>query len=1072
MEKQTIIFTALPNGRAADGSLRLSVFISPRLWSDDPNVPKLELSQFPDFVDWANVISGVTWKVAFDGGPTLNASVESAPPEPLKWNALFKNDTDVIPYRFDDYRGSVIETFPSNVIHDFLAGVYSRAASDPAYGAGKDLPPLSVIATDKDIVSIARPSRPEKLAEPPRRPDPVDLGGTLPEPDPDPHPGPEPKGCGCCGCLSIPIAILGRLFPPLKTIFDKLCQGKDLVPDAEPPAKSIDPKPTLPPPPPPLPDPPGPPPPVVPEPPPSVAKTAFTKLSEFLKPDSTVVQAMPTLMDLQEEYDFHKMVSALGDYPILLRKFGLVVDLGVAIDGVAVPADAMLKVEVDAVFAGGTTVVTPRTHYQLADDSFNAKPRPVNPEISNGLLRLDDTDAFRVIQVDVVGGGTKIQNAATNIVKDLVEKPPTTPDNSGVPALRTSGISVIRQNLPEELVGRFRKSHALQSMVHSIDNAPQSPDPVAAEPALPPTDELFAEDIVRGYRVDVFDLKSNNWHSLCLRDGKYNFLDAPLESFDEQDEGFVQFAATEPLGNPAQKKLKTNDSLFVWDGWSLCAPRPGESILPQEPGDPLDKVRIGTPKNEAITNFKLETSFEAAARSLPRLRFDYHYRLRARVCDLAGNSVFNPDEAKFQDDVAEQTADFPCARYEPVSPPAMLLRAEPIEGESVERLVVRSPAVAGESQTTERHIVPPKVSQLMAEQHGKFDGVPAMDSSLAAYNIAVREKGSIEDNAIEVKDKIWAHPDEQFEVTYLPDPSARGVVLLGLPGLPPEEIVEPGVKIVNKIPFDGAWPDPLPFRLRLVAIAATAAPAEPLWDNVNRVLTVELPEAQKAVVRVNSYLHGDDLKRQGVWQWTEQVAPANLAQVEADTVAGRSWLHAPWREITLVHAVQRPLAAPKAIVDSPADKKLAETFAIISGKVVTHPESTSKVDLIGEWEDPIDDPKLPAPTIRTQKAHLCEVPIEEGTPVSAIRDGARPDNPKHNFGDTKFHMVTYQPVATTRFREYFPPSITQDPANLKLEGPPSDPVMVKNSARPEAPKALYVVPTYEWLDVSAAPGTF
>ena len=37
MEKETIIFTALPNGRdPVDGALRLSVFVSPRLWTDNP----------------------------------------------------------------------------------------------------------------------------------------------------------------------------------------------------------------------------------------------------------------------------------------------------------------------------------------------------------------------------------------------------------------------------------------------------------------------------------------------------------------------------------------------------------------------------------------------------------------------------------------------------------------------------------------------------------------------------------------------------------------------------------------------------------------------------------------------------------------------------------------------------------------------------------------------------------------------------------------------------------------------------------------------------------------------------
>jgi hypothetical protein len=36
----------------------------------------------------------------------------------------------------------------------------------------------------------------------------------------------------------------------------------------------------------------------------------------------------------------------------------------------------------------------------------------------------------------------------------------------------------------------------------------------------------------------------------------------------------------------------------------------------------------------------------------------------------------------------------------------------------------------------------------------------------------------------------------------------------------------------------------------------------------------------------------------------------------------------------------------------------------------------------------------------------------------------------HEFGDTKYRKVEYYSVATTRFREYFPPAITKDPANI------------------------------------------
>src|SRR6185295_16070625 len=117
---------------------------------------------------------------------------------------------------------------------------------------------------------------------------------------------------------------------------------------------------------------------------------------------------------------------------------------------------------------------------------------------------------------------------------------------------------------------------------------------------------------------------------------------------------------TEPLEAPAKPKLRATDSLFVWDGWSLCAPRVGRTIM--KPGPDPDKVDLGDVKNEAKTKFKLETAFTPAARSLPRLRYDYTYRVRARVCDLAGNSIVTPTEPlEFAKNVAEQTLDFPCA---------------------------------------------------------------------------------------------------------------------------------------------------------------------------------------------------------------------------------------------------------------------------------------------------------------------------------------------------------------------------------------------------------------------------
>jgi hypothetical protein len=72
--------------------------------------------------------------------------------------------------------------------------------------------------------------------------------------------------------------------------------------------------------------------------------------------------------------------------------------------------------------------------------------------------------------------------------------------------------------------------------------------------------------------------------------------------------------------------------------------------------------------------------------------------------------------------------------------------------------------------------------------------------------------------------------------------------------------------------------------------------------------------------------------------------------------------------------------------------------------------------------------------------------------VSIFQDAA----PRHHFNDTMHHRVTYTAVATSRFCDYFDPKL-----NFTRS---SEPVVVDipASARPDAPRILYVVPTFGW----------
>jgi hypothetical protein len=78
-----------------------------------------------------------------------------------------------------------------------------------------------------------------------------------------------------------------------------------------------------------------------------------------------------------------------------------------------------------------------------------------------------------------------------------------------------------------------------------------------------------------------------------------------------------------------------------------------------------------------------------------------------------------------------------------------------------------------------------------------------------------------------------------------------------------------------------------------------------------------------------------------------------------------------------------------------------------------------------------------------------------------------PAGTRHAFGDTKRRTVQYQWVGTTRYREYFPPSITSVASNIQTASAPVQ-ITVPACARPPAPHIKYVVPSFKF---TPAPGT-
>lgn len=143
---------------------------------------------------------------------------------------------------------------------------------------------------------------------------------------------------------------------------------------------------------------------------------------------------------------------------------------------------------------------------------------------------------------------------------------------------------------------------------------------------------------MRGYRVDVND--RGNWRSLCARTGTVSF-NSGATTVSLLDEGYVKAAsATKKDAYPWQ--LFVHESLWGWDSYSLVAPRPGLTV--SDPGDSdyngtQTKTSTSTSVGSGAFTFDVTTQVHALPGSLPRLRFGNSYQFRARVVDLAGNSL-------------------------------------------------------------------------------------------------------------------------------------------------------------------------------------------------------------------------------------------------------------------------------------------------------------------------------------------------------------------------------------------------------------------------------------------------
>ena len=408
---------------------------------------------------------------------------------------------------------------------------------------------------------------------------------------------------------------------------------------------------------------------------------------------------LPDPEQLRRDLDFHRIQTAVGGYRFLLRRLGLAVDLVVPLDAVPPDLELLRIVEPDVDLP---SVSTPWTAYAFAgpdgEPAFWPAPRPepVGERIAHGLLDLTFGERYGLAQVDVDSAASKVLNAALATTAHAhFPRPPGRRRHGCATGPAVDG----DRTVPGPSCGGAARPSGWRGHNASVGLA-AGDRPV-----------LYAEDVTRGYRLDVLEEREDGrWRSLHWRRGRYVTVADAAGALDEEvvDEGHTQLAVGEraqPPGTPADPTaaLYLHESMARWEGWSLSAPRPGLAMTrsPHAPSDDDPATQPVPDRNEALPDgVPLEITFRAAG-GLPRLRVGGAYRLRARAVDLAGDGPTLAEADVVLEGLAAAGEPVPTApgeregpleftRFEPLHAPPVVLRRPITEGESVEHVVVRS----------------------------------------------------------------------------------------------------------------------------------------------------------------------------------------------------------------------------------------------------------------------------------------------------------------------------------------------------------------------------------------------
>lgn len=802
------------------------------------------------------------------------------------------------------------------------------------------------------------------------------------------------------------------------------------------------------------------------------------------------------------EFDFHQIVSVLREFPILMRKLGLVRHVEFELPG-SMPTSGKIRCKITWPSGGATTTKTliPWTAYKL-DKSGDAAywqflPRPdADSEIIGPVLCLNDNSHFDVVQVDVDTAAIKTLNYTKTITDRVAATKGTRDANTRAepPSTRGTGLQLVRVNRGLKLAKMLLRN--ADNMKRVVNNQEVT---------------LYADDLLRGYRIDVYDDTAKTWQSLMRRNATYTLPKATgamkspgITVLDE--EGVLTMAATRSVDSDDdddQKQLYAHETIAQWEGWSMVVPPIGNFIGTE------DELAPASTKQTPPSNFsyQVETDVKIVPGSLPRLRFGRYYRMRARFVDIAGNgpklNELNP-------------TDFTCAtelvrylRWDPIVSPTLALRKHPVEGESLERLVIRNynadeddSVEVDTTETNERHVFPPLAAGQIIERHGLLDSseVGGMKGDNGTYDMMVKFSGQLParwytrndagDLVPEATDnKAPTDPEKaktaisfpyvpggSTETPYLPDPMARTVTLNGVPGVAAGQLKQitlsgetmasiSSASGVVTIAFDDNTSSPSnPSRafkpVTSILLKVVGGSGAPTWDAGTRTLTILLPKGEQAWIKFSSGLGSDQNEADENFTLhghKQTLIESGSADAKLKAAArGLSWLISPARTLHIIHATQKPIKKPQTKKGAVTRRDFGDTNAEINlSEIYVHAKTTQKIDMFAEWDMEVDNIRKPEPEVLKQSAYFFEQHIEN------LKDDTLATKKVQEYGDTKYRAINYVPLATSRFREHMPKTIRNDSKNLTRKGIGKE-LDILNSKRPDGVKLLYIIPSFRW----------